>query len=275
MTMPEFPCPKPITVKIKLPGGTADLYAEERDTAAVEVEPYDRSGAAAEAAERTVVELQGDTLIVEYPARSGWLPRLRDKVRIRVFVPLDSSVVATLASADLACHGRFAAVNAKTASGSVSVEEVTGHLGVDTASGDVHAGRVGRLETESASGDLRASRVGGDAKANSASGDVEIDELGGALTANTASGDLRVGVARRGAIKVNTASGDVSVGVAAGTRTWLDLSSMSGSTTSDLAMTDAAGAPDSAGTTETGLSVQVRTLSGDVRVHRAVTPATT
>jgi hypothetical protein len=40
-------------------------------------------------------------------------------------------------------------------------------------------------------------------------------------------------------------------------------------------MTDAAGAPDSADTTETGLSVQVRTLSGDVRVHRAVTPATT
>ena len=57
--MPEFPCPRPITVKIKLPGGTADVYAEERDTAAVEVAPYEPSGAA-DAAERTVVEMQGE-----------------------------------------------------------------------------------------------------------------------------------------------------------------------------------------------------------------------
>jgi DUF4097 and DUF4098 domain-containing protein YvlB len=271
--MPEFPCPRPITVKIKLPGGSADVYAEERDTAVVEVAPYDPSGAA-DAAERTVVEMQGDTLVVEHPFRSGWLPRHRERVRVRVFVPVDSSVVASVASADLACHGRFAAVNAKTASGNVSVDEVTGDLAVDTASGDVRAGAVGRLGAGSASGDLRVSRVGGDAKASSASGDLEIEELGGALTAITASGDIRVGVARRGAIRINAASGDVSVGVAAGTRTWLDLSSTSGSTTSDLAMTGEAGVPDAPSTGEAGLSVQVRTMSGDVRVHRVVAPAT-
>jgi hypothetical protein len=271
--MHEFPCPTPITMNIKLAGGAADVYAVERETAAVEVEPYDDSSAAREAAERIHVELRGDTLVVECPTGSGWLSRQRNRVRVHAWVPIDSALNSSVASADVACHGRFAAVTANGASGDLRVEEVTGDLVVNTASGDVHAGRVGgRLQVDSASADVRAAYVGGDAKTDSASGDVEIDELGGGLSANTASGDLRVGVTRGGTVKVNSASGDVTIGVPAGTLAWLDLSSMSGSTHSDLAMTDGA---EPVATGEAALNVQVRTMSGDIHVHRVAQPATT
>ncbi|HEX2356277.1 MAG TPA: DUF4097 family beta strand repeat-containing protein [Micromonosporaceae bacterium] len=280
--MPEFPCPDPIDVKIKLPGGLADLSAEERDTALVEVEPYDRGSASVEAAERTLVELREGTLVIEHPP--GRLSGRRGGVRVRVRVPAGSAVDSTVASADLTCRGPFAAVTARSASGGVTVEEVAGDLVVSTASGDVRAGSVGgRLRVDSASGDVRAGFVGADAKTDSASGAMEIKMLGGGLTARTASGDCRVGVARRGTIRVDSASGDVSIGVAAGTLAWLDLSSMSGSTHNDLTMSDPPGgdAPggdaargdaaggDAAGrTAEAALSIQVRTMSGDIHVHR-------
>src|SRR4029453_10205652 len=111
--------------------------------------------------------------------------------------------------------------------------------------------------------------------------------LGGGLTARTASGDCRVGVARRGTIKVDSASGDVSIGVAAGTLAWLDLSSMSGSTHNDLTMSDppggdaargdaaggdAAGGDAAGRTAEAALSIQIRTMSGDIHVHRVAQP---
>ena len=44
--MPEFDCPKPITVSLRAGGGTVDITAEERRTALVDVSPYDDSDAA-------------------------------------------------------------------------------------------------------------------------------------------------------------------------------------------------------------------------------------
>jgi hypothetical protein len=281
--MPEFPCPNPINVRIKLSAGVADVYAEERDTATVEVVPYDDRPDAAEAAERTRVDLHGDTLVIEYPTSAG--PRPRARVRVRAWVPAGSAVDGNVSSADLTCHGRFAAVTANSASGAVAVEEVAGDLLVNTASGDVRAGRVGgRLRVDSASADVRAEFVGADSKIDSASGDMEIDVLDAGLTARSASGDCRVGVARRGTITVDSASGDVSIGVATGTFTWLDLSSMSGSTRSELTMTDRAqpGAAGDTGARDTGagepgpaaLTIQVRTMSGDIHVRRVAQPST-
>lgn len=276
--MPNFPCPNPINVRIKLPGGVADVYAEERDTAVVEVEPHDDSPDAAEAAERTRVDLHGDTLVIEYPTSTG--PRPRGQVRIRAWVPAGSAVDGNVSSADLTCHGRFAAVTANSASGDVAVDEVVGDLLIKTASGDVRAGRVGgRLGVDSASADVRAEFVGAHSKVQSASGDMEIDVLDAGLTARFASGDCRVGVARRGTVTVDSASGDVSIGVAAGTFTWLDLSSMSGSTRSELTMTDraetAAAGGDGAGNAgQATLTIQVRTMSGDIHVRRVAPPST-
>jgi hypothetical protein len=270
--MSEFHCPEPITVQIKLAGGTADVYAEQRETATVEVEPYGDDDAAREAVERTRVEMRDGTLYVEYPTDTVWPSRNRHQVRVRVWAPAGSTLATNVASADVTCRGPLAGVSANSASGDVSVDEASGDVAVKTASGDVRAGSVGgRLEVQSASADVRASRVGGDARTTSASGDVEIGELGGDLNASTASGDVRVGLAHRGAINVKSASGDVAIGVAAGTLTWLDLNSMSGTTRSDLNMNDAAAPAGPGG--EATLSVRVHTMSGDIDVHRVPQPA--
>jgi DUF4097 and DUF4098 domain-containing protein YvlB len=101
----------------------------------------------------------------------------------------------------------------------------------------------------------------------SASGDVDIDQAHSGVRVSTASGDVRLGSIRRGEIHINSASGDISIGVAAGTGVWLDLSSFSGTTRSDLSVNEAAaGGQHSA-------SVYVKTLSGDIHVRRVAAPA--
>jgi hypothetical protein len=72
---------------------------------------------------------------------------------------------------------------------------------------------------------------------------------------------------RRGAVRVDTVSGAASVGVAAGTGVWLDLRTLSGSTSSDL------NPGDQAPPTGHDLELQVRTVSGDIDVHRVAVDA--
>lgn len=268
--MYEFDCPQPVTVAVRLGSGSVDVLAEERTTATVDVSPQDDSGPAREAAANTVVELRGDTLAVEAPnSNGGWLFRRTPRLRITIRVPLDSGLALKVASADARCRGRYSVANITTASGDVALDEATGDVTVGTASGDVSVDQAGgQVKVTGASGDVRVGRVGGDATVHSASGDLEIAQAGGSVRATTASGDIRVGAARNGTVRIDSASGDVSVGVPAGTGVWLDLNTVSGSTHSDLAMS--AGVPANP-TAE--LTLQIRTVSGDIAVHRVGQPA--
>ncbi|AVT30688.1 hypothetical protein C6361_15755 [Plantactinospora sp. BC1] len=264
--MPEFPRTAPVTVVVDLPAGAFEMVAEERESAVVEVHPYDGSAESREQAARTQVGLDGDVLSVVVPDRAGGLFRLRaGSVRALVRVPLDSSGRIKVASADVRCRGRYADLSVGSASGDVEIEHVTGDADVDTASGDIEVSRVdGRLEVKGASGALVARQVGGALRARLASGDVDVAEAGDAVEIKTASGAVRVGATRQGRIRIGTASGDVGVGVRSGTGVWLDLSTVSGTTRNRL---DPGTAPTSAG--GPGLSLEVRTVSGDIEVRRA------
>ncbi|GAA3345629.1 DUF4097 family beta strand repeat-containing protein [Amorphoplanes nipponensis] len=251
----------PVTVSLRLHRGTAEVVAEERPDAQVEV-VAENGG---EAVEDFTVTLEGDTLVVHAPEWT-WNWRRTPKVRVRIRVPLDSALAAKSASADIRATGRWASAQADVASADVSLDEVTGDAFLKAASGDLAAGRVGgSLRISSSSGGLRVGDVNGDVNADTASGDITLRRVGGSLHARTASGEVEVGLLSRGKARVSTASGDVSVGVAAGTGVWLDLDTASGSTSSDLAMRG--GAP--AGTPEAALELRVRTASGDIDVHRA------
>ena len=67
-----------------------------------------------------------------------------------------------------------------------------------------------------------------------------------------------------GTTQIDSASGDIWLGVAPGTTAWLEVQSLSGDVTSEL---QSAGAPDEDAPT---VSIQARTLSGDVAIRRAV-----
>jgi DUF4097 and DUF4098 domain-containing protein YvlB len=260
--MYEFDCPEPITLSLRVAGGSAEIIAGDRTNATVEVSPFDGSEASRNAAARTRVELRDGGLVVEAPEWTGLLFRRGPRVRVRIHLPQDGELNVTVASAEVRAAGRYRTANINSASGDVTIEHVTG---------DGRVGRVdGDLRITAASGDFVVGRVGGEVSAHSASGDIAVERVGGSLKATTASGDIQVGAATTGAVQVKSASGDVSIGVVPGTGVWLDLATVSGDTHTDLAMPQAAGAPGAAGEQSAAtLTLQVRTVSGDIDVHRA------
>jgi DUF4097 and DUF4098 domain-containing protein YvlB len=265
--MYEFPIDRPITAAIRVHAGGAKIIAEERETVSVDVQPEDGSSTSREAAERTQVEMRGDTLVVEPPeSPGGWLWRRGGRIRVTARVPLDSTLHLRVASADADVQGRWREARIQAASGDVALEHVTGDVNVTTASGDLRVNRIdGDARAQTASGDLSLGWVGGEVTLHTASGDIDVTDVGGSATARSASGDVTLAQTHRGQVRIQTASGDVRVGVVQGTRVYLDVNTMSGSTRSDLSLGEAPGA----GKDATDLSVYVRTASGDVEVTRA------
>jgi putative adhesin len=271
--MPEFPCSTPITVDLKLlTGGSVELYAEDRDTAVVEVSAYDASETSQEAASQTRVKLTGDKLVIAAPEGSGWLLRRSPRLLVTARVPAGSGGRLRVASADVSCHGEWGEIKLNSASGDAYVEHVAEDLTVNTASGDIRVARVGgSLGVKTASGDVTVERVGADVDVTGASGDVQIEEVGGDVNVKTASGDTRIGAVGDGTLRATTVSGDVSVGVLAGTGVWLDLTTLSGRTHSDLDVSGERGRNRSR--TDHNLTLHVRTVSGDIDIRRVAAPS--
>jgi hypothetical protein len=270
--MPEYPTHGPLDVEVSVGAGVVELSTADTDRATVEVTPYDDSSASRDAAEATQVSLTGDHLVIHAPdVGSGWLFRRSPRLRVRATVPTGSRLNTHIASADLRCDGDFGSSRLSTASGDMYLRSCAGDLRAHSASGGVLVDRVtGDANLRSASGEITIGSAGGEVSASTASGDIEIGDAAGSVRARTASGDVRVGGARHGGVEVDTASGDALVGVVPGTRVWLDLSSLSGATRSDLAASDAGPAAD--GDVPAALTVRLRSLSGNVHVYR--TPQT-
>lgn len=274
--MPEYHSQGPITVAFTLGGGAVDITTAEsapestaeQTNVTVEVTPYDGSEASQAAAAKTTVEFHGDTLYVSAPDVSGsWLWRRSGRIRVTARVPVDSTLALRLASADATCRGRYATGQLGTASGNVTIEQVTGDLLCHTASGDVTIDRVGGdLNLRTASGDGKVGMVGGDVAARTASGDLAFGAVAGSMRVGSASGGVRVGELRRGAVQVKSSSGDIALGVRAGTAVWLDLTTVSGQVRNELAMTQPPATPGRTGAAD--LELQVRTASGDIVVRR-------
>jgi DUF4097 and DUF4098 domain-containing protein YvlB len=264
--MPEFPVDGPINVSFKIASGSVEITGEERDNAAVEVSAGDRRGESQRLADETTVEMQGDTLSIVTPNQNGF--RLRGgSVAIRVRVPLDSTVAGKSASADVTCYGRIGAITVDAASGDIRADHISGDVTVGTASGDVRLTQVdGQLRSKGASGDLRVKQVGGSFSGKYASGDVQVEEVGGDISVETASGDVTIGRAYRGTARISTASGDLHIGIQPGTGVWFDVKTLSGSTRNGL---DMAGAPGSGESNGDQITLQLRTMSGDIDIHRA------
>ncbi|MEU4244149.1 DUF4097 family beta strand repeat-containing protein [Actinoplanes sp. NPDC026619] len=268
--MYEFDHSTPVTLVLRAQGGLVEITAEERASIQVDVQPLDSSEAAQDAAQKTRVELDDGTLLIQAPGSEHWLWRRTPKLRITARVPIGSSLHAKSAAADLRATGVYSAAHITAASADIDVAEVTGDAHLDSASGDIVVGRVGGgLHIKSASGALHIGDVTGDVNAQTASGNIRAGSLESSVRAGSASGDIGVGRLRQGQASVKTASGDVQVGVAAGSGVWMDLSTASGRSTSDLTATGDVPPADNPIT----LELKIRTASGNIHVHRAVDTA--
>ena len=178
-----------------------------------------------------------------------------------ITLPEGSRCMARTASADITCNGELAELDAHAASGDITAARVTGHLQAETSSGDVRLDETGPAEIRTASGDVRLTWARDDVTVRTASGDVNIANAAADVAGMTASGDFRIASVARGSTEVSTASGDVVIGVNPGVGVYLDLSSATGSVTSQL---------DETGPSEdVALGVRCRTASGDIRIVRA------
>ena len=267
--MTTYQTPHPVRLRLKLEAGRIDIITWDEPRSEVEVTPLGNDQASIDAAQNVQQELRGSgenqELSVEGPSgRSLFGLRRGPELRFAISVPHGSSIHSSTVSADVAGRGRFGTANVNTTSGDVSLGSVAGDASVKTVSGDLDVERVdGKASFNSVSGDLELGPVGGELSANTVSGDLHATSAGASVNAKGVSGDVTVESVRRGEARVQTVSGDITLGVAAGARVWMDVSSMSGSTHSDLE-------PDDTGADgEVDLRIKASSASGDIHLQRA------
>jgi Putative adhesin len=270
--MHAFETPEAPRLRVRNPAGMITIEAGEGNRTTVELEPLRDDDATREAIERATVEAYGNDVTVEVGELKGFgigaisiAFGRTPQVGIRIRCPEGAELDCTTASANLKASGRLGDVEAKSASGDVSVDAVTA-LRVQSASGDVRAAVVdGEARIQTVSGDVRLGPVMGAITATLVSGDFQADEGQSDVAVKTVSGDQRVDAVRQGQIKLQSVSGDVRLGVRPGTRLQIDASSTSGDISSEFDVTDRPSEQPS------GLEarLQVKTVSGDVDIVRA------
>jgi DUF4097 and DUF4098 domain-containing protein YvlB len=256
-----FQTPEPITLVVTTQVGRLEVVATDDTTTTVELSSSQDDDRIATIMDRTRIELRGEKLVIDTPHK--YIRRHTD-LSLLVRLPIGSVVRAKLAAAQLSTSGELERVEVDAASGTVDIGDVTGDVTVNSVSGNVTVGRAGgRSTVRSASGELAIRSAGREVAAHSASGEITVGAAEGSVTARTASGDIRIGKVERGRIALVSASGDLKVGIAPGAGVWLDVSSISGDTRSELDIEASKPAEGCA------VELYARTLSGDVHLERA------
>ena len=210
----------------------------------------------------------GPARLVVTQRGEGRVWRKSRQVDVAVTVPEATRLHVEGSSVDLRAEGALTSLVFRAASGDADVDEVRQALDLRTASGDLRARSVGGPVTvATASGDVWVDTVRGDVTARTSSGDVSLGDSVGAVRITTASGDVALSNAGAGVTEVRTVSGDVQVGVAPQTRAHLDVSSLSGDTSSELPVSD-----EPMGHDAPELELRVTSTSGDVRIRRGDGP---
>jgi DUF4097 and DUF4098 domain-containing protein YvlB len=253
--MPEqrFHTSGPVELEVKIPAGDILVETVDGDESTVFVEGSERL------VEQTTVEQRGNRLVVEFRGQksfgftidiAGWRFG-NEKLRVHARVPHESRAELISASADAHVAGRLSALEAKTASGDLTVAaEITGDATVKTVSGDV------RLQGP----------VHGDVQVQTVSGDTHLSRVGGSVTTKSVSGDVRIESVREGKATLQSVSGDIVLAVEPGTALDVDANSVSGDLDSAVPLGSEIGFEEEGGPT---LVVRGKTVSGDFRIVRA------
>jgi hypothetical protein len=278
----DFDTPGPVRLDLELPFGRIDVDTEETTTQThVDLEG---SGDVQDLIDTATVESRargaGHEVRVEVRRRSGFFISFGHgpDLRLRVTCPAGADIVVRSKSADLRGRGRFGSAEVKTASGDINLDTVAGDTRVKTASGDVALTEGhGLTHVQTASGDVAIQQARGDVTVQGVSGDVWVKDATQSVHVNTVSGDQRLDAVMEGSVETQAVSGDILIGVRRGSRVYVDANTVSGSTSSELNLTDAPAEDGDAGDADGGPMVEIRakTVSGDVSLVRAAAPTPT
>jgi DUF4097 and DUF4098 domain-containing protein YvlB len=264
----------PVELDIRLAAGTIEIDPTLDGRVEIELTADDdESQRLIDDARVELTERHGrPSVLVDVPQKRGFSFGIsfgRSGISCRVRCPEESAVQVRSKSADVLVRGTTGALNVATASGDLEADRVTGGVNVKSASGDTTVREIGgALNVQTASGDIEIDVVRGPANVATASGDVTIGEAYDNVNANTVSGDQSHGAVMRGNVTAQSVSGDVEIAVRRGSQVYLDCTTVSGDTNSDLDVSSDAPAGDGP-----QLELRARTVSGDITIRRAPAPA--
>ncbi len=163
---------------------------------------------------------------------------------------------------------RAVALNLRSGSGDVEVDNVGRFLKGETGSGSIRAhGIAGPADLHTGSGDVELQQAGpGEVKASTGSGSIRINGLAGALTARTGSGDIEANGALMGPSHLQSGSGSIRAHVNHDSH--LSVDATTGSGTIRIAGNSSDHHHLSAPVNGGGQSVEAHTGSGDIEINQ-------
>ena len=174
---------------------------------------------------------RGNTLKLQ----ERWYGSSSGRVTWEITVPANTEIEFSTASGDLTVAELTKSIEASTASGNLTIEKCDADYDLSTASGDISfEDSQGDFDLSTASGDIECFNVDGFFDLSTASGSIDISDSRGEFDLSCASGSVRaLNVEIEEESNFSTASGRVEVRLAKSAEFDLDLSSASGSVTLD------------------------------------------
>ncbi|KFU80021.1 Putative adhesin [Amycolatopsis lurida] len=218
------------------------------------------AGSVGDAVAQTRIEKVGNRLVVQAP--KAW--QLKNvPLAVTVRAPAGSHLEVRAGAADVTVTGSAGRADLLTGAGKIGLERADGSAIVRTGTGDIKLGpTLSGLQLRTGSGSVEAASVSGSATLATGTGDVWLGEVAGEVLARTGSGSLSVADAASGTLELTTGSGEVRVGIRGGVNAEVDLSSTTGSVSSELEVAETA-------PSEVSLKVRARTGTGDAVVTSA------
>ncbi|MGP4018161.1 DUF4097 family beta strand repeat-containing protein [Saccharopolyspora sp. 5N708] len=209
----------------------------------------------AEAVRRTRIDLTGNRLAIRTPANA---PLRNVPLAVKVRAPRDSEVGVHTSSGEVNVTGAAGRVNVQAGSGAVSIDRAEDRATVRSGSGQLRLGTmVGGVHARSGTGDIEIGAIDAASSVATGSGNVWLGAVSGDVLVRSGSGDLTVADASAGQVELITGSGELQVSIHRGTSAEVDLTSSTGTASSDLVVSDEA--PDK----EPKLRIFGRTGTGD------------
>jgi hypothetical protein len=279
MLSETYQTPGRLVLSLAIPAGEIEIDTAPGEATHVELEALTDSARELLGHARMELRERGNAheVLVEVPTtRSGFFISFGrgPDFSLRISCPPGAELDVQTKSADVHARGVFGSTDVKTASGDIELGEIQGDVRIKTASGDVSLDDVhGLTQVQTASGDLAVQRARGDVDGQLVSGDVWIRDAVHAVALNTVSGDMRLEAVVEGTIDLTAISGDILVGVRRGSRVFVDCNTISGSTTSELELSDAPVASEGGAGPEPQVELRAKTVSGDIAITRAAAPS--
>ena len=240
------------SLDVRVPVGTVEVYTGDAGVIQLTIDSTD--------ADDFEVYKTGDRVSVRHPSRWG---RRGRHTRMVAHVPAGTDTEISSTSGEVRLRGESWCRACSHGDRATSQLGDAAKLDATTASGDISCGDVaGDTNISSVSGDCTVRHVGGRLEATLTSGDLRVDMCDGDVLIASTSGDVRVGRCCGSDISVRSISGDVRVGLPAGIRVEAELSTLSGR----AMLPDPVPASDH--TDRRPVRLQLKTVSGDIRVER-------